>query len=565
MQIAYKNAERTADRRVFLRDIKPGQLDAVHNAGFTWNKSKKYFEGIPSLFMLEALSQLVRLPASLENLKAQLKENQESINTERTLSKDKVQEHAIAPVKAKLYAHQVKALNMALERFKAGEGFGLLFEMGCGKTLTAIAIAGALFLRKKIERVLVVCPSSIVSVWQKDVAQFADFPYSIRAIQGKKADRIKALEEIINATIAEPPLIFAVINYESVHREGIFEALQAYNADLIICDESQRIKSHNAAQSKAMHKLGDKAKYKLILSGTPLQNSAIDIYSQYRFLDPSIFGKNFFAFKARYTIAGGFQNKQIVGYRDLDDLIKKAHSIAYRVTKNECLDLPEQIFINREVDLEPSAEKLYLRLKTDSLAELETGETVTAQTVLTKILRLQQFTGGFISDDEGNIEQVSSAKLDTLKEILEDYLPSGGKAVIFARFTAELKAIKKLLQDLGIGYGFIDGSVALEQRGAIVDKFQKDPEIKIFIAQIATAGLGITLTAASLSIFYSYGYNYADYSQALARTHRIGQKEKCTYINLVCKGTIDAKVLKALEQKENTAKAIVDNWRAYFE
>ena len=140
----------------------------------------------------------------------------------------------------------------------------------------------------------------------------------------------------------------AVINYESTWREGVFEALLDWDADMVIADESQRIKSHDAQQSRAMHQLGDKARYKLILSGTPVQNDAIDLYSQYRFLDPSVFGTNYYQFRNRYAIMGGFERRQIIGYRDMDELIRKEHSIAYRVTKEEALDLPEQTFENRD-------------------------------------------------------------------------------------------------------------------------------------------------------------------------------------------------------------------------
>lgn len=564
MQVAYKRAEQASERRVYLKDVSEKQLSRVRGAGFSWNKKSKLWEGCPSVFMLEALSQMIRLPASLLALKTELDNSQQAINAERVLDKTQVKQRVSVLVNAQLFAHQIKGLNMALERFKEGAGFGLLFEMGCGKTLTAISIAGALFAKNLIKKVLVVCPSSIVSVWEGDIEKFAAFPYTVRALQGNKQTRLKLLEDLLNATLGDPPLCIAVINYESVHREGIFQALQGYDADLIICDESQRIKSHKAAQSKALHKLGDKAKYKLILSGTPVQNNAIDLWSQYRFLDPSIFGSNFYAFKARYTVPGGFQGKQIIGYQNIDDLIKRAHSIAYRVTKEECLDLPEQLFIDRPIELSAPEKRLYNDIKNESLAELESG-TVTAETILTKILRLQQFTGGFLADDEGKVNQVSSAKLDVLKEILEDYIPTGEKAVIFAKFTEELKAIKKLLDDMGIKFSFIDGSVPQSERGALVSQFQQDPETKVFLAQISTAGLGITLTAASLSIFYSYGYNFADYQQATARTHRIGQIKKCTYINLVCKGTIDEKILKALSKKQLTAKEIVDDWRSYFE
>lgn len=559
MQIAYK-AGSAKDRRIYLRGIELDQLDLIKGWGFTYNKVIKAFEALPSLQTIEVLEQYIKLPEPLAKLKQELQQAQELIDAERLKSSEQVQELVRAPIKGKLYAHQQKALQMALQRFKVGEGFGLFFEMGCGKTLTAIAIAGCMYQQKKIERVLICCPSSIISVWQEDLSKFAGFELSIGALQGSKDKRLKELSNLTKIS----GLKFAIINYESTHRKGIKEALEEYNADLIICDESQRIKSHNAAQSKCLHTLGDKAKYKLILSGTPVQNSCIDVWSQYRFLDPSIFGKSFFSFKAHYTISGGFQGHQIIGYRDIDGLIKKAHSIAYRVTKDECLDLPDQVFINREFELEKEARAAYDDLKNDSVTELSKG-TVTANTVLTQILRLQQLTGGFINTDEGKIDQVSSAKLELLKEILEDYLESGKKAVIFARFTPELKAIKKLLSDMGVQYGFIDGSVKIEDRGAIVTDFQTNKDTKIFLAQNATAGLGITLTAAPLTIFYSLSYNYADYSQCLSRTHRIGQKEKCTYINLIAKNTIDAKILKALDRKENNAKYIVDNWRAYFE
>lgn len=409
---------------------------------------------------------------------------------------------------------------------------------------------------------LVVCPTSIVSVWQADIGKFADFAVSVAPLQGDKKKRLQALGDLEKK---EDCLQVAVINYESTFREGIFEALQKFNAEMIICDESQRIRTHNALQSKAMHKLGDNARYKLILSGTPVQNSECDIYSQYRFLDPSIFGKSFYSFKAKYVIMGGFGGHQIIGYKNTDDLIKKAHSIAFRVTKEECLDLPEQIFINREVDFEDKARKAYDSLKRDCVAQISNESTVTANTVLTQILRLQQFTGGFVNDDEGNSKQVSTAKLDALKDILQDYLTTGKKAVIFARFTAELKAIKKLLEkDLKVQYVSIDGSVSLDDRGKIVNTFQTDNDCKVFVGQLQTASAGLTLTAASLTIFYSVSFSFSDFSQACARIHRIGQKEKCTYINLTVKSTIDEKIFRALKKKENIAHNIVDDWRNYF-
>lgn len=416
----------------------------------------------------------------------------------------------------------------------------------------------------KIKKLLVVAPTSVCSVWPKEFAEYAAFPYHARVLLGDKKKRLKELEDLDNLPVEA--LKVAVINYESTWREGVFEALLSWDADMIIADESQRIKSHDAQQSKAMHRLGDKARYKLILSGTPVQNDAIDLFSQYRFLDPAIFGTNYYQFRNRYAVMGGFERRQIVGYRDMDELVRKEHSIAYRVTKEEALDLPEQTFENRVITFTPKERQLYDRIRRDSFAELESGGQITATTVLTKLLRLQQFTGGFIQADEGmKPEQVSSGKINALEDILEDYvLATGKKLVVFARFRPELDIIEKLLKKKKIGYGMIYGDIKLENRGPIVADFQSNPDTKVFLAQIDTAGLGITLTAADTCVYYSVNFNYAAYSQSLARIHRIGQKNRCTYIHLMVEKTVDETIMKALAKKEDLAKTVVDDWRQYF-
>ena len=169
------------------------------------------------------------------------------------------------------------------------KGFALLFEMGCGKTLTAIAIAGAAYKGGYIKKVLIIAPTSVVAVWPKELEEFADFPFTVQTLLGDKRKRLRAISDL--ERYRYPKLKAAVINYESCWRDDIFEALQKYDADMIICDESQRIKTHDSKQSKAIHKLGDQARYKLILSGTPVQNNAIDIWSQYRFLDATEIGR----------------------------------------------------------------------------------------------------------------------------------------------------------------------------------------------------------------------------------------------------------------------------------
>lgn len=534
-------------------------------SGLRWNRTTRCMVGPVSLNLLDGLARYYKLPADMETKRQRLGKTRREIDAERL-----VEDPAPLlpyPVKANLYKHQIRGANMALRAFGAldaktpGGGFGELFEMGCGKTLTTIAVAGALYNLGKIDRVLVVAPTSVCSVWPHDLNQFATFPWEARVLLGDKKKRLKALNELENWPFKA--LRIAVINYESTHREGIFEALAAYKPDLIVCDESQRIKNPSAAQSKALHKLGDAAPFRMILSGTPVQNNAVDLYSQYRFLDPAVYGANFYAFKNRYCIMGGYGQHQIVGYRNMDELVEKEHSVAYRVTKEECLDLPQQTFINRYVQFTDAEQAIYEQLRKSSFLELETGENVTATTILTMYLRLMQLTGGFLTADESTRpKQVNTAKLDALADIIDDYVVDAGKKlVIFARFRAEIAAIENLLRLRKIQYGSIYGDVPMEERGKIVEDFQTNPDTKVFVAQIQTAGLGITLHAASTAVFYSYDYNYANYAQALARIHRIGQRLPVTYIHLVVDGSIDEKILAALENKEDMAKTVVDSWR----
>lgn len=534
-------------------------------SGLRWNRTTRCMVGPVSLNLLDGLARYYKLPADMETKRQRLGKTRREIDAER-LAEDPAPLLPY-PVKANLYKHQIRGANMALRAFGAldaktpGGGFGELFEMGCGKTLTTIAVAGALYNLGKIDRVLVVAPTSVCSVWPHDLKQFAAFPWEARVLLGDKKKRLKALNELKNWPFKA--LRIAVINYESTHRDGIFEALAAYRPDLIVCDESQRIKNPSAAQSKALHKLGDAAPFRMILSGTPVQNNAVDLYSQYRFLDPAVYGANFYAFKNRYCIMGGYGQHQIVGYRNMDELVEKEHSVAYRVTKEECLDLPQQTFINRYVQFTDAEQAIYEQLRKSSFLELETGENVTATTILTMYLRLMQLTGGFLTADESTRpKQVNTAKLDALADIVDDYVVDAGKKlVIFARFRAEIAAIENLLRLRKIQYGSIYGDVPMEERGKIVEDFQTNPDTKVFVAQIQTAGLGITLHAASTAVFYSYDYNYANYAQALARIHRIGQRLPVTYIHLVVDGSIDEKILAALENKEDMAKTVVDSWR----
>jgi SNF2 family DNA or RNA helicase len=419
--------------------------------------------------------------------------------------------------------------------------------MGCGKTITAIAVAGQLYLLGEVKRLLIVAPLSILGVWEEEFHKFATFDYTLAVLDGSGARKADTLRNMTGS-----PLQVAVVNYESAWR--LEAEIQAWKPDIIIADESHKIKTHNTNASKAMHRLGKKADYRLLLTGTVITNKALDIFSQYKFLNPAIFGVSYYSFRNKYFDMVGYGNHTPKLKRTMEqELTERIHRIAFRATKAECLDLPETTDIIRYVELEKSAEKLYRELVKDSFTELN-GTEVTATNILTRLLRLSQLTGGFLES-----QSVSKAKLEALADIIEQAQNEGRKLVIIARFIPEIDAIKKLLKKQNISYSAITGET--KDRTEQVRQFQENPDVTVFIGQIATAGLGITLTAASTLVFYSLDYSMSNFEQAKARIHRVGQKENCTYVYLTAKNTVDEKILQALRDKADLARTLVDDYR----
>ena len=401
---------------------------------------------------------------------------------------------------------------------------------------------------------LIVAPLSILSVWEAEFAEFAAFDYALAVLTGDSAKKADTLRHMTGTALQ-----VVVVNYESAWR--MEQALAAWGPDLIVCDEGHKIKTHNISASKAMHRLGAKAGYRLLLTGTLITNKAIDVFSPYKFLNPTIFGTSFYAFRSRYFDMVGYGNHTPVLKKSMEaELSARLHSIAYRAAKADCLDLPETTDVVRQVELEPAARKIYRSLVKESFAELASGE-VTAPNVLTRLLRLSQLTGGFLGNDENAaVQQISSAKLSAMEDILDSAVAEGQKLVIIARFLPEIRAICKELDGRGLRYACITGEV--QDRAAQVALFQNAPDVPVFVGQIATAGLGLTLTAASTMVFYSLDYSMSNYEQAKARIHRVGQRNPCTYIHLIAKGTVDEKVLTALRNKADLAKALVDDCRS---
>ena len=457
------------------------------------------------------------------------------------------------PIKGNLYRHQVKAYNFALEKFNKGKGVAFLMDMGTGKTITTIALIGALNSQKRVGKVLVVSPKSIVGVWEEEFQKFADFRYALTILDGTIAKK-KAAFGYMNGSALQ----VIVVNYESAWR--LESEIAKWNPDMIVCDESSKIKNPTTAQSKALHKLGKQSKHNVILTGTPVTNNPLDFFSQYKFLNEEILGSSYYLFRNRYAVMGGYQNHQIVGYNHLSELVEKVHKVAFRIKIEDAVDLPPFIDEVRTIKLEPKAEAVYRMIEQDCYAELSTDAEVTAKNILTQLLRLSQCTGGFIRDDKtAQPQDVSTAKLEALEDIIDSCLEEDKKVVVFARFVPEIEAIKSMLEKKKVGYRLIYG--ATKDRAEQVRDFQEDARVKVFVGQLQTTGMGLTLTAASVAVFYSLDFSYANYEQSRARIHRIGQTEKCLYIHLVAKNTVDEKIMNALKHKGDIAKLMVDDWR----
>lgn len=464
--------------------------------------------------------------------------------------------------KTKPYSHQKKALNKLL---KLNGKAGLLMEMGTGKTKVALDWAGIGFYNFGLRKVLIVAPLSVLGVWPRQIRQHSGAPHRIFRLEGPTEGRIRMLRRIMHGP-DDGCITYIVINYEGVWRENnrgtsIKQLLISWKPDLVIFDESHRIKSPTSKQSKACYQISLAAGQRLLLTGTHITKSPLDTFAQFRAMNPKIFGTNWYAFKFTYGIWGGYGKYMLKGYRNLRQLILGVRQNSYRVKKEDCLDLPEKLFETVPIRLPDRILALYSRMAKEMIIEIENTH-ATAAIVLVKLLRLSQITSGFVKDIEGNIRLLDDSKLRTCIDLTQDLIEEDHKVVIFVRFREDIRRLAEQFTRSKITYGILSGSVPPKQRDSLVERFHNDPKLKVFIAQIQAGSLGIDLTPADAAIFYSLDYNAANYWQAQDRLHRIGQTRKVTYYHLVVPRTIDQVVLNVLKEKGNVAQTILHTPRS---
>lgn len=519
------------------------------------------------------------------------------------------------------YDHQDEGFSLSRDQ----ECFALLMEQGTGKTKVIIDTASWLYLKGRISGMLIIAPNGVHRNWieneiPKHMPDYIlyDMCYWTANPNAAEKKQMGAL-----ASCGRPAIKILAMNVEALTTAKGYEMaknfLMAFRT-LMVIDESTVMKNHKAIRTEKILALGKHAPYRRVLTGTPVTQSPLDVYTQFAFLDEYIFKytQSYYGFKARYCELledpGSMEGlpSHLVGqiyalrkirqtprgrtvqmemkdaegrkmYRNLDELQKIIAPYSFRVLKEDCLDLPPKIYQKRYVDLSPNQEKLYTQLRKDMMAEFN-GRQMTTQLALTKMLRLQQIIGGFFCpdpeimlDEDGElilpdkkrapIVQVIDKKNPRVESFLDFVQESSGKVLGWARFRAEIEAIVgRINEEFGEGYaaplyGGSGGNVS-EFRQKAIHSYENEtlPAVLIGNPQAKGVSRGQTMVRGSSVVYYSNSFSLEDRLQSEDRAHRIGQtggdRNHVLYTDFEAPNTIDGKVIAALRSKKDVADMV---------
>jgi SNF2 family DNA or RNA helicase len=463
--------------------------------------------------------------------------------------------------KTKPYAHQLKALELSWEK----KVFAYFMEMGTGKTKVAIDNISMLYDKGKINGALIIAPKGVYKNWYSEelpdhLAEHVEHKTVLwQATINKKQQKLLD-------TLFEPgeDLHILIMNVEAFStKKGVEFAgkfLNCHNTFMAI-DESTTIKNPGAKRTKNIVGLGKYAKFRRIMTGSPVTKSPLDLYKQCEFLDEFLLDhSSYYTFRTRYAIMrkahfNGRSVEIVVGYKNLGELSDKLKPFSYRVLKDDCLDLPPKTFMKRVISLSAEQDKVYKQMKQMALAQLN-GKVITTASALTQLMRLHQITCGHFKADDGSTQIVKNNRLTELLELLAEI---EGKAVIWAHYQYDVQTIIDAVKKEYGNNAVVDyyGKTPNDDRQSNITKFQSDPRCRFLVGTPATGGYGITLTAANTMIYYSNGYDLEKRQQSEARIDRIGQEKPMTYIDIICEDTVDERIVKALRKKINIASEIL--------
>ena len=464
--------------------------------------------------------------------------------------------------KTEPYEHQLTALGASHKK----ENFALFMEMGTGKSKVLIDNIAMLYDRGKINAALIVAPKGVYHNWERQELPI-HMPEHVlyQTITWSPAQTKKQQAELKKLFIHNEDLVIFLMNIEAFStKKGmkIAEKFLLSHSALMAIDESTTIKSPTASRTKSVLKLRVLAKYRRILTGAPVTKSPLDLYTQCFFLDPDFLDfSSYYAFKNRYAImvdrnVGTHSFKHVMGYRRLDELNEKLNNFSYRVLKEDCLDLPEKVYMKRIITLTDEQKKMYSEMKKFAFAELE-GKKTTATSALAQLVRLHQIICGHLTTDDGEVRTLKNNRMKALLDILEE---TDGKVIIWAVYRHDIKEITNVLSGR-YGKNAVEsffGDTLDRDRQDIIDRFQdRESDLRFFVGNPKTGGYGLTLTASHTVIYYSNSYDLEIRLQSEDRAHRISQDKKVTYIDLITEGTVDELIVKNLRSKINLATKIL--------
>ena len=463
--------------------------------------------------------------------------------------------------KTKPYKHQLTALEKSWNR----ETYAYFMEMGTGKTKVLIDNAAMLYDKGKIDGLLIVAPKGVVGTWY-DQELPTHLPKHIENVTILwQANITKGQQEKLSTLFeTETALHILIMNVEALSTtKGTDFALKFINSHntLMAIDESTTIKNPSAKRTKNILNLSTKTKYRRIMTGSPVTKNPLDLFSQCYFLDPfHLEHESYYSFRTRYAIMktahiSGRSIQLVSGFKNLGELSDKLKPFSYRVLKEDCLDLPDKIFIKRQITLSPDQRKLYEQMRKEALAVLN-GKQVTTVNALTQLMRLHQITCGHFTADDGSTQAIKNNRIDELMNVLDEI---EGKAIIWAHYQYDIKnIIKEVVKVHGPG-SIVDyyGLTPQSERQDNIKKFQEDDKCRFLVGTTQTGGYGITLTAANTVIYYSNGYDLEKRLQSEDRAHRIGQKKSVTYVDILTDKTVDEKIVKSLRKKINIASEVL--------
>jgi len=471
--------------------------------------------------------------------------------------------------KTKPYKHQLTALEKSWNK----ENFAYFMEMGTGKTKVLIDNIAMLYDKGKIDGALIIAPKGVVKTWYEQELP-THLPNHIENVTVLwQANITKGQQEKLESLFEiETAIHILIMNVEALSTEkGVKFASKFINSHkaMMAIDESTTIKTPTARRTKNIIDIGKHAKYKRIMTGSPITKNPLDLYTQCEFLDPWLLDfSSYYAFRNRYaemkTMYLRGRSIQVVDkFQNLGELSDTVKQFSYRVLKEDCLDLPPKVFIKRHVALTSEQKQVYEQMKKAAMAVLN-GKVTTTMTVLTQLMRLHQITCGHFTADDSSVQEVKSNRIKELMNVLSE---TEGKAIIWANYQNDIQKIINTIEtkkdeDQNLIYGpgsVVDyyGLTPQEDRQDNIRKFQNDPNCRFLVGTPQTGGYGITLTQANTVVYYSNGYDLEKRLQSEDRAHRIGQKKTVTYIDLIAEDTIDEKIVEALRKKINIASEVL--------